>query len=605
MLKINRLTIFKEEFIGVLYSLFVKKEALNEEDVTNDALTTYIEDKARNGGGTVRKSKFTSWLNSFKNDQGSKADYDQKLKNFFKLEVLKVIQLIKSNDRFNDADYTYILALENEQQVPLMEGTSTLKNMTKGDQLTQKERAKLVSLPGTVPAEQVTPTRPAPPPPPDQKTLAKKRVDAERKEAAATPVTAVATEGAGVDAAAAAAVGTPRKPTGVDSPRSVTAMTPEKNRELSNEFNELQRQKAILEGKKETAIKNGTWDNPSRISNWNAQMGAINNRMNQIQAIYYFEGDDEFDEVDVGEERDGEAKGEEGAGMGSGSGSGSGTGFEDLRISAAAAAAGADTSSVSAPPDDTGTSSIEPSGPSDPTPTGPTTESTVDGGGGPTTESTVNSGGGGGDGDPPGQDPVVGDKRPADEAMLTEQPVEKIPKVISPQLSDLISLNKFPFRIIHDAAIEKLLLTVNFNAFMKFVRDHHPDLIRTTAVLSFEKEQLLRNSRSLIDYWGTKIAITELKYNSTSNQLRDLSDEYQEILMCVMGFVLSAAVTPMMGMRGGAQSMADIESEVDKIQSVRSNSITTPAAAAATTNRNMSGPDVDNYTYRQKRIIRL
>ena len=600
MLKINRLTIFKEEFIGVLFSLYVKKEALNEEDVTNDALTAYIEDKAKNGGGTVRKSKFNAWLNSFKNSQGNKADYDEKLKKFFKAEVLKTIQSIKSSDRYNESDYTYILALENEQQVPLMEGTSTLKNMAKGDQLTQKERAKLVSLPGTVPAEQVTPTRPAPPPPPNQKTLAEAKVDAERKEAAPTPVTADATKGAGVDAAAASVAGplTPGLPaSAVDTPTSVAISFPFTRAGLNERLAQLEEKRDELKSIITTPFPD--FGSPQRIANKKSAAGKKLNEVNdeifkinrQLAIIASNVAESETDDEDF-DEGDGEAKDEEGTSMGSGSGSGSGsTGFDDLRISAAAAAAGAP-----APEPNTGTGLTGPSGPSNPTPTGPTTESTVDSGGG--------DGDGDGDGDPPGQDPVVGDKRPADEAMLTEQPVEKIPKVISPQLSDLISLNKFPFRIIHDAAIEKLLLTVNFNAFMKFVRDHHPDLIRTTAVLSFEKQKLLQDSRALVDYWGTKIAITKLKYDSTSSQLRDLSDEYQEILMCVMGFVLSAAVTPMMGVRGGAQSIPDIESEVDKIQNVRSNFSSTPAAAS-TTNSNLSGPDVDNYTYRQKRIIRL
>ena len=154
--------------------------------------------------------------------------------------------------------------------------------------------------------------------------------------------------------------------------------------------------------------------------------------------------------------------------------------------------------------------------------------------------------------------------------MLTAKRSKLDPQTMSSHLSSLISKFKFPFRVIHHAAVEKFLLTVDFGAFMKFVRDHHPDQIRTSAVLSLSATQLVRHSKSLIEYWGDKIAITTLMYPSENLKRQDLSDEYQEILMCVLGYVLSAAVTPGLSTRGGAHSYAEVNSmQINDIENAR------------------------------------
>jgi hypothetical protein len=154
--------------------------------------------------------------------------------------------------------------------------------------------------------------------------------------------------------------------------------------------------------------------------------------------------------------------------------------------------------------------------------------------------------------------------------MLTAKRSKLSSQEMSPQLNNLISKFRFPFRVIHHAAVEKFLLTVDFGSFMKFIRDHHPDLIRTSAVLSVSPAALLRHSKSLIAYWGGKIAINTLMYPSDNLKHQDLSDEYQEILMCVLGFVLSAAVTPGLSVRGGSHSYAEATSrQVADIESAR------------------------------------
>jgi hypothetical protein len=154
--------------------------------------------------------------------------------------------------------------------------------------------------------------------------------------------------------------------------------------------------------------------------------------------------------------------------------------------------------------------------------------------------------------------------------MLTAKRSKLSSQDMSPQLNNLISKFRFPFRVIHHAAVEKFLLTVDFGSFMKFIRDHHPDLIRTSAVLSVSPAALLRHSKSLIAYWGGKIAINTLMYPSDNLKHQDLSDEYQEILMCVLGFVLSAAVTPGLSVRGGSHSYAEATSrQVADIESAR------------------------------------
>lgn len=141
--------------------------------------------------------------------------------------------------------------------------------------------------------------------------------------------------------------------------------------------------------------------------------------------------------------------------------------------------------------------------------------------------------------------------------------------VMTPQLRDLSTRTKFPFRIIHHAAVEKFLLTVDFPSFMKFVRDHHPDLIRTAAALDIPATELIQNSKSLLVFWGDKIGIKKLKYSSNS-KLKDISDEYQEILMCVMGLVISAAVTPMLSNRGQTH-IANTTREVDQVAQANAN----------------------------------
>ena len=143
------------------------------------------------------------------------------------------------------------------------------------------------------------------------------------------------------------------------------------------------------------------------------------------------------------------------------------------------------------------------------------------------------------------------------------------PAMMTPQLRDLSARTKFPFRIIHHAAVEKFLLTVDFPSFMKFVRDHHPDLIRTAATLDIPGTELIQNSKSLLVFWGDKIGIKKLKYSSNS-KLKDISDEYQEILMCVMGLVISAAVTPMLSNRGQTH-IANTTREVDQVAQANAN----------------------------------
>lgn len=151
-------------------------------------------------------------------------------------------------------------------------------------------------------------------------------------------------------------------------------------------------------------------------------------------------------------------------------------------------------------------------------------------------------------------------------AQATQQ---SAPAMMTPQLRDLSTRTKFPFRIIHHAAVEKFLLTVDFPSFMKFVRDHHPDLIRTAAALDIPGTELIQNSKSLIVFWGDKIGIKKLKYSSNS-KIKDISDEYQEILMCVMGLVISAAVTPMLSNRGQTH-IANTTREVDQVAQVNAN----------------------------------
>lgn len=177
--------------------------------------------------------------------------------------------------------------------------------------------------------------------------------------------------------------------------------------------------------------------------------------------------------------------------------------------------------------------------------------------------------GGGRDPDDPGGDDPYSYENVA-RWMLTAKRSKLSNQSMSPQLNNLISKFKFPFRVIHHAAVEKFLLTVDFGSFMKFVRDHHPDLIRTSAVLSISPTALLSHSKSLIEYWGAKIAINTLMYPSDNLKHQDLSDEYQEILMCVLGFVLSAAVTPGLSVRGGSHSYAEATSrQITDIENAR------------------------------------
>lgn len=159
------------------------------------------------------------------------------------------------------------------------------------------------------------------------------------------------------------------------------------------------------------------------------------------------------------------------------------------------------------------------------------------------------------------------DKLKREEAAQAAQ--QGAPAMMTPQLRDLSTRTKFPFRIIHHAAVEKFLLTVDFPSFMKFVRDHHPDLIRTAAALDIPATELIQNSKSLLVFWGDKIGIKRLKYSSNS-KLKDISDEYQEILMCVMGLVISAAVTPMLSNRGQSH-IANTTREVDQVAQANAN----------------------------------
>jgi hypothetical protein len=117
----------------------------------------------------------------------------------------------------------------------------------------------------------------------------------------------------------------------------------------------------------------------------------------------------------------------------------------------------------------------------------------------------------------------------------------KVKEPLSPELSVLVDKIKFPFRIVHRAAVEKFLMNVAFWRYMAYIRARLPQYMRVTGALDIPRNQMVAEMKCLVHLYGQHIGVEELRYNVNNTQ-KKVSNELQELWMLSLGYLLSGAL---------------------------------------------------------------
>ena len=128
-------------------------------------------------------------------------------------------------------------------------------------------------------------------------------------------------------------------------------------------------------------------------------------------------------------------------------------------------------------------------------------------------------------------------------------------------------------------------MNCNLWRFLAYLRLKLPQYQRTTSQLDIPKAQLLNETRCWLMLYGQFIGIETLKYDSDSKKI-DVSDQYQEVIMCSLGFLLSGAINIPQTAPQGASKVPESTIEANRLAGVR-NSLGLPMEPGASAQQSM------------------
>ena len=84
-------------------------------------------------------------------------------------------------------------------------------------------------------------------------------------------------------------------------------------------------------------------------------------------------------------------------------------------------------------------------------------------------------------------------------------------------------------------------MNVPFWRYMAFIRARLPQYMRVTGALDIPRNQMVAEMKCLIHLYGQHIEVEELRYNANNTQ-KKVSNEFQELWMLSLGYLLSGAL---------------------------------------------------------------